>query len=232
MESLVVMAVVMAIMLGISLYMTKLKREKWQAWAKSVHWSYQGELKNNLARSLRGGPFGTGKSRSLSHVVQGRCNGLPATSLHYSYSTGSGDDRTTYHYHVLRLTIGGAKFPLTELSHENWATRLFEDIQFEDAEFNRQWRVTGSSRHFAHRLIHPRAMEWLKSYPFPPFTTLWLEENAVWIAKRGYLQPHELAPYFETLCAFAHQMPRFLLDEVGSPKELGMTRTGYGSPTG
>lgn len=203
------------------------RREKWGGWASAIGWSYQSKLDSRIARSLRGGPFGQGSSRSLRHVVSGRYNGLPASAMHYSYTTGSGDDRTTHHYYVCSLAIPYARFPLTELSHENWATRLVRDIQFEDAQFNQQWRVTGESHPFAHRVVHPRAMEWLKQRQLPPFTTMWFENDALWIAENSRLGPEDLASYFETLSAFLQTMPRYLLGEVGAPKELGMTASGY-----
>lgn len=226
-ELFVIGLIFMATVVAVGYFFEKHRREKWGGWASEIGWAYDRKLDSGLARSMRGGPFGEGSSRSLTHAVNGRYNGLPAASMHYSYTTGSGDDTTTHHYRVCSLTVPSARFPLTELSHENWATRLVQDIQFEDVEFNHQWRVKSDSPHFAHRVVHPRAMEWLKQRQFPPFTTMWFENNALWIAENTRLDPEQLGPYFETLSAFLQTMPRYLLGEVGAPKELGMTASGY-----
>ena len=226
----IVWGVFVSVAVGVTAYIEKKRREAWEAWARSTGWRYT-TLLSGMVGDLRGGPFGRGRSRNTRHVVRGTYDGLPAISFHYRYTTGSGKNRTTHHHHVCAVTIGHARFPLTELSRENWATRMLEDFQFEDARFNNEWRVTGQSRRFAHDLVHPRAMEWLMGRSFPSFETMWFEDNAMWISRSGSMDPDEVGFYLEPLVAFAQTMPRFLVEGVGGPSPLGVTPTGFTAAT-
>ncbi|MCC2594492.1 hypothetical protein LKO27_13870 [Tessaracoccus sp. OS52] len=196
-------------------YVTHQRNKKlWARWSKARNWVFH-EKWPEMARTFRGGPFNTGSGRRASFGYEGTFDGLPVHGFNYQYSTGSGDDRRTHYFHVDVLRLGG-RFPRLEIGRENWATRTFSgDIQFEDAQFNREWRIKGESPRFAHDVVHPRMMAWLQSGEVPEFSELWFENGCLLVATSGSRKPDEVDTYLRLLTRFASQLPPFLLAEVG-----------------
>ncbi len=59
-----------------------------------------------LESRFRGDPFGRGRARRATNVVEGRYEGLPFLAFVYRYVTGSGDDSTTHACSVLTMHLG------------------------------------------------------------------------------------------------------------------------------
>lgn len=214
----IVMFGLMGGVMALSAWHAKKRREQWTAWAAARQWRII-DRSTDYFSGLRGGPFGRGSSRSAKLIVEGRFNGQPVSSFSYQYSTGSGKNRSTYHFQICTMRVPGAQFPLTELAPEHWASLAFgEDLQFEDSEFNDAWRITSDSPRFAHAVVHPRMMEWLKrGFPMD-ISTLWLESGSVWVARRSHLDPDALDSYFNLLSDFVDHMPHYLFDDLGVAK--------------
>ena len=138
------------------------RRQRVTAWAAANGWVYRA-ADPELTERWRGAPFGVGSSRRATEVLTGTWQGRPATSLKYRYSTSSGNEQTTYTFHVLVIALP-AFLPTLELMPESLGARLAkavggQDLEFESADFNRAWRVTSRMPRFAHDVVHPRLME-------------------------------------------------------------------------
>ena len=217
-----VFGVMVAAMFGFAYWSHKKRTEKWTAWTRARGWTYRGKWPE-MVRTFTGGPFGVGSSRSANYGYEGTFDGARAAGFAYQYTTGSGKNRSTHHYHVAFIRIPGARFPRLDISRENWGTRTFlSDIEFEDAEFNREWRVKCDQRRFAHDVVHPRVMRWLTTQPAPRFSELWFEGDCILVSIRGRLEPEHVDGYLRYLTDWARTLPRFVMQNVGceSPPDL------------
>lgn len=191
------------------------KRKKlWNHWTQARNWQFV-EKWPQMVGAFRGGPFNRGSGRRAFFGYHGRFDGLPIQGFAYQYSTGSGKNRQTHHYHVDVLPLGG-RFPDLNVSRENWATRTFtSDLKFENAQFNREWNVRCGSARFAHDVIHPRVMDWLMGAQVPHFADLWFENGCLLVSSTGVRRPEHVDAYLRFLTQFVSHLPRFVLDEVG-----------------
>lgn len=203
------------------------RKKLWSNWSRARNWTFAEKVPQAVG-AFRGGPFNRGSSRKAFFGYHGRFDGLPVQGFEYQYSTGSGKNRQTHHYHVDVLQLGG-RFPALNLSRENWATRTFtSDLTFENAEFNREWNVRSDSPRFAHDVIHPRMMTWLMGNEVPHFADCWFENGCLLVSTSGTRRPEHVDAYLRFLTRFASQLPRFLLEEVGLPQRLPITWDGPG----
>ena len=125
-------------------------------------------------------PFGTlhepftlfrkGDGRGVENVLWGVWNDLELRAFDYWYYEESSDSNgrrsKTYHRFDCVLAPLDARCPRLTISEENVLTRLadaltFRDLEFESADFNRRFNVTGDDPHFATALCDARMMDWL-----------------------------------------------------------------------
>lgn len=70
--------------------------------------------------SVHGDLFERGDSRTISHVVSGTHEGLPVRFFLYTYSTGSGKNRSTHHFTVAEVTFNGHVPPVLVDTKDDW----------------------------------------------------------------------------------------------------------------
>ncbi|MGV8847835.1 hypothetical protein [Tessaracoccus sp.] len=206
----------------------KAQTRTWRMWARARNWGFH-ERWPEMVGPFTKGLFGRGGSRKAKLGYEGIFDGLQAAGFQYQYSTGSGKDRRTHRYHVNMVSIPGARFPALSIEPENWSHRVFsEDIDFEDAEFNRRWHVTCDSARFAHDVIHPRVMQWLSQTQLPVFSALWFEHDAILMATAGTIPPEAVDARLRFLTQWAGTIPTFVLKDVGCMERPGITAEGPG----
>jgi hypothetical protein len=140
----------------------KERRAAMQAWVAGRGWAFAPDSPLLINR-WSGHPFGSGHSRKAFNVATGTFAGRPAVTFDYRYTTGSGKNRTTHHYHVVAMGLP-ASLPYLQLTPENFGSAIAkvfggDDIDFESEQFNRTWRVRAVVPRFAFDVIHPRLME-------------------------------------------------------------------------
>lgn len=166
---------------------------------------------------------------SASKGFEGRFDGQTVAGFEYTYTTGSGKNSSTHHQHVSCVRIPRAQFPDLTISGETFLNRVLgQDIEFEDAEFNRRWFVRGSQTRFAHDVIHPRLMHFLNREALPKFMMLWFEGDAVLVATDGQLKPELVDSHLRFLTDIVASVPRFVWDNVGCVDPVTVTREGPG----
>lgn len=152
---------------GIGALLAKGRRDALQAWALENGWTLHGSDRSLVSR-WPGQPFRTGSSRRATEVTSGPAtpaSGRRALSFRYSYTTHDGGEHgstTTHEHHVVAVFLP-SPLPALDLVPEGLGTKIAkafggQDIQFESADFNRRWRVTGPDLRFAHDVVHPRVM--------------------------------------------------------------------------
>lgn len=118
-------------------------------------------------------PFGQGFGQAVHETIIGTHEGQSFRAFAYQYKTRSTDGQgrtttTTHQYSVVALDLG-ASFPALRVTPENMLTRLVgkalgHDLLLEDEDFNRAFTVRTSDAKFATDVLHPRQMEFLKTY--------------------------------------------------------------------
>lgn len=185
----------------------------WRNWCRARDWVFS-EKVPAVVDAFRGGPFGRGSGPQAFWGYEGTFDGLPVQGFQYRFATGV-DEETNHHYNVDVLHLGG-RLPRLEISRESWRSRTFgADIQFENAAFNREWRVVAESAKFAHDVIHPRTMQWLLGDRALQFVHLWFENGCLLVTTSGPRNPDQVDAHLRLLTEFASHLPRFVLDEVG-----------------
>lgn len=226
----VVFFVALVIVVVIQLRLRAQKQREWRLWASNRGWVLHDDWQQMVGQ-FKHGPFGQGSSRSAQLGYDGTFDGLSASGFGYKYSTGAGNTERTHRFHISFVRVPGAQFPTLTLATESWVNRvLTEDIQFEDAEFNRRWWVNSPSPRFAHDVIHPRLMHWLNTTPLPGFSTLWFEGDAILVATPGLLTPDDVDARLRLLTRMAAIIPRFVLNDAGCRDQLQITDDGPGIP--
>lgn len=153
----------------------KVRRQELAALAASRGWRFRARSLGRLPRELeQADAFNRGSNRKAYNTLSGRLDAgersLVFHSGDYTYQTksGSGKNRRTQthrlSYVAVRLESGLT--PRVAIRREHFFDSIaaaigFDDIDFESAEFSREFHVSSSDKRFAYDLIHPRAMEML-----------------------------------------------------------------------
>lgn len=138
-----------------------------------------------------------GDSRYAYNILTGDFEGRNIVGFDYHYETSSRDsdgDRTTTSHHFSAV-IFQAGLPLTGLTirPEGAFDRFkrlfgFDDIDFESAEFSRQFHVTSRDRQLAYDVIQPKTMEIMLERPR---FYLYFEQGLVMVMRSGQFKPND-----------------------------------------
>lgn len=115
-----------------------------------------------------------GDNRYAQNICRGRLCNRDATTFDYHYETHSTDAKghqTTYH-HWFSAVMFSTQWSFKPLSirTENLLDKIgaffgFEDINFESAEFSREFCVASPDRRWAFDVLHQETMEFLLASP-------------------------------------------------------------------
>ncbi|QDT70647.1 hypothetical protein MalM25_36020 [Planctomycetes bacterium MalM25] len=138
-------------------------------------WRFRARSLGRLPRELEQiDAFNRGSSRQAYNTLSGRLTPgerpliFHAGDYRYQTQSGSGKNRRTQthrlSYLAVRLEIGPT--PRVAIRREHFFDSIaaaigFDDIDFESAEFSREFHVSSDDKRFAYDLIHPRAIEML-----------------------------------------------------------------------
>ena len=153
-------ALVAVFVLG--LWAQRKRHEAFRQWAAVSGWTYE-ESDQSLVNLSRDQPFGVGSSRTAKEVLRGTFESRAAVSFTYSWTTGSGKNRSTHTAHVVALALP-TYLPTVEVTPEGLGAKLVKmlgarDLQFESEAFNQAFRVAASDPRVGHAILHPRLME-------------------------------------------------------------------------
>ncbi|MEZ0447107.1 DUF3137 domain-containing protein [Cellulomonas sp. ICMP 17802] len=229
---------VLGLVVGVGLlvagvWVQRKRHERFRAWAVANGWTYA-ESDRSLVDLSRGQPFGAGSARRATEVLRGTFESRPALSFTYTWTTGSGKNRSTHHAHVVGLGLP-AYLPTVEVTPEGFGAMLAklvgaQDMQFESEDFNRAFRVAATDERVGHAIVHPRLMERLLR---PDARAAAWRIDGTWILswEMGTTDLDRLAPRLGLLAAVVRSVPRHVwLDHGFDPlaaTDAPEGRTGY-----
>lgn len=217
--ALLVIAIAVGIALvGYQFYRAKKRREAFQSWAAGHGWTYT-QQDDSFTERFHGTPFDQGDHRRAKNVVQGQLDGRPIVAFDYSFQTHStdsnGNTTTQTHYFSVVATGLAASLPRLQVTKEGLFGSLgralgFHDIELENEEFNKRFKVKCEDRKFAYDVLHPRMMQMLLAADGPA----WRIDHTDLIAwDKGKLAPAVIEAQLRFLDAIADQVPRFVWED-------------------
>ena len=197
------------------------RRKELAAWASGKGLSFRSERDGGFDkryptfRCLR-----RGYSRYASNIVEGDLNGRRVSAFDYRYVTGSGKNRQTHHFSAVVLGSNVQLKPL-RIRSENVFDRVTEffgldDIDFESAEFSREFHVKSSDKRWAYDVLHQRTMEFLLS--MPRFSIEFdVQDVIAWRNRRFNVETFESA--IAVVEGILDRMPEYVIRQEGGRKE-------------
>lgn len=128
-------------------------------------------------------------SGAVKYIFTSQTAELKFTAFQYSYTTGSGKNRTTHYYTVAYVDLP-VYAPGFEISGEDIFDKIGkvfggQDIDLEYADFNDMFRIKSPDEKFTHDVLHPNMMEWFTAVQPPGFQ--W-QGNRIVLYKSGTLE--------------------------------------------
>lgn len=173
MEILIFILIAVVIIGGIaySAYLAHKRREAMAALASSLGLSYQpGKDYHIASRFGFMNKLAQGSNRYAYNIIQGqyKSHSVMVFDYHYeTYSTDSKGRRKTSHHYFSFFILGMPKsFPELVISKEGFFSKVaqffgYDDIDFESAEFSRNFVVRSPDKKFAYDFCNARMIEFL-----------------------------------------------------------------------
>ena len=136
---------------------------------------------------------------------------------HYAVTTGSGKNRRTHHYWNtgalvdLGMQVGHVSVEREGLGDKLAAVFGFDDLDFEDAEFSKRYKVQAEAKKDAWTLLDGAMMRWWKEHPQCRIETRGREALVV-LESSGKASPERFLALKEWTMGFLAQMPRVLVN--------------------
>lgn len=164
----VLFAVLIAAVVGLSIYLSFLRRKELAAVAQRLGFRFHPGGNFGFERMFAFFElFSRGSGRRSYNLIEGREEETDIRMFDYVYHTGSGKNRRTHRKTVCLLEIPVKRsFPHVVIRPEGLLDKFasavgFNDIDFESVEFSRKFFVKSRERRFAYDLVDPRMMEFL-----------------------------------------------------------------------
>lgn len=147
-------------------------------------------------------------SRGVKWHATGENDGIACTMLEHRYTTGSGKNQQT-HYHTIAACPAG-NWPVLELGQEHFFHKVadafgYKDIQLEDPEFNKAWRVKCKDENFALLALGPEVQAWIKAQP--KGAAFKLGDGAVCVYKSASVPPDKVMDIVRAATALRRLLP-------------------------
>jgi len=162
--------VIGVVLIGVAIWFGAKRRKELEAWAAGKGLSFHPGRDGSFDERYREfGCLRRGYSRAAHNIAEGDWNGRRVTAFDYRYVTGSGKNRQTHHFSAIILESDIELQPM-RIRPENLFDRFTEffgldDIDFESAEFSREFHVKAPDKRWAYDVLHQRTMEFMLSMP-------------------------------------------------------------------
>jgi hypothetical protein len=129
--------IILAAVLAVSYYQEKERRERLQALAAAMGFSFLPEGGSSLHHALAHFyTFSQGHSRKAHNVLRGRVSDVDVTIFDYRYRTSSGKHQDTKHQTVLLFESERLQLPHFTLRPENLFHKLGGALGYQDIDFD------------------------------------------------------------------------------------------------
>ncbi|HRJ50575.1 MAG: hypothetical protein KF787_08455 [Phycisphaeraceae bacterium] len=152
---------------------------------------------------LRKGPEG------VQWCMAGTLSGRYVTLVQHRYTTGSGKSRQI-HDHAVVATPAPELWPTVTLTRENLFHKIgalvgSRDLQLEDADFNRRWRVASDNEDFSLLALTPEIQGW--SMSLPKDSVVRFGGGAITVARRISVGARDIPALVESCARLADLIP-------------------------
>ena len=186
-----------AAVIALAAWFSAKRRKTLAAWASGKGLAFRPGRDSGFDEHYRAfGCLRRGYSRYAHNIAEGDWNGRHVTAFDYRYVTGAGKNRRTHHFSATILRSNVTLKPL-RIRSENVLDRVTEffgldDIDFESAEFSREFHVKSPDKKWAYDVLHQRTMEFL--LPMPRFSIEFDDRHVIaWRNRRFNAETFESA---------------------------------------
>lgn len=211
----VLVVIAFAAILVIGIYAAAQRRKELAAWARRRGLRFDPSKNRSLDdafpefRCLR-----RGSSRFGYNTCSGKIDGLDVAAFDYHYTTGSGKNRSTHRFSAV---IVDAPLPLKPLliRREGLLDKFtsflgFDDIDFESAEFSRDFFVKSPDRKWAYDVIHTRMMEYLMG---APEFSIQFDTGHVIVWRNRRFKPRDFDEALDMVRGILDRLPDYLVQQ-------------------
>jgi len=198
------------------------RRKKIEAYAKSQGWTFsQAKDKGMQDRYPRFKCLQRGHSRYAYNIMQGNRDGRNITAFDYHYVTGHGKSRRVHNFSALVIQSPLVLKPLY-LRPENIFDRVtdffgYDDIDFESAEFSRQFFVKAQDKRWAYDILHQRMIEYLLEAPKFHFQ---LDSEHVMIWRHKRFSEKDFDDAFLLIQGILSRLPEYVKKQQSENKQI------------
>jgi len=218
---LIVLFIVAAIVIAVvGWWMEKKRREALAALAASLGLSFSHQKDRALAGQLSFlDKTQSGSNRYCYNVMQGNWQGHNILAFDFHYETHSRDSkgrRKTNHHYLSYVTLRLPKaFPELTIAPEGFFSKIaqavgYDDIDFESAEFSREYVVRSADRKFAYDFCHARTIEFLLA---EPVYHLEVEHDRLAVCQKRRFKVEEIRGRLEHLVKIRNLMPDYIFTQ-------------------
>ncbi len=204
-----------AVLIVVGLWFGAKRKKELAVWATNAGLTFSPRSDHTCDdRYPKFGCLHRGHSRSAYNIASGSWNSRPLEAFDYRYVTGHGKNRSTHAFSAVILGSGLSLKPL-QIRSENLFDKLTEffgldDIDFESAQFSREFHVKSPDKKWAYDVLHQRTLEFLLNNP--KFSIEFDSEHVVcWRNRRFDLQTRESA--IGVVEGILDRLPEYLVRE-------------------
>lgn len=214
---------IVAIIIALAVYAHK-KAEKRklaiEAWAKSQSFGFTRDRDPHFGARFPFSGLNTGDRRYAHNISTGQRSDYVVRAFDYHYVTYSTDSkgRRQTHTHQFSAVIIGTEYTFKPLNirSENFFDKIgefigFDDIDFELAEFSREFHVKSPDRKWAFDVLHQDSMEFLLASP--RFQVEFLD-SFVMVRRRWAFNPEEFGPALDVAAGLVDRLPQSVVREL------------------
>jgi len=156
-----------------------------------------------------------GHSRYAKNILTGVYHGSWVCAFDYHYTTGSGKNQSRHSFSALMVNT---RLPLKQLfiRTEHFIDKItefagFDDIDFESAEFSREFYVKSPDKKWAYDVLHQKSMEYLLQ---APRYTLEFQGSYVMAYRNRKFKIAEFDEAFKVIKNLLGLLPDYLMREL------------------
>ncbi len=212
---LVFWGILLTLLIAWSLVQAQARRREVARWAERQGFTFSPRRDRTIPETFAGfSLFQIGYGRRAYNVASGKWNGRSVLAFDYTYTTGSGESSRTHH---VSAVIMESEIPLEPLSirPETFLDKLAtffgkEDINFESAQFSREFHVRSPDRRWTYAVLHPRTIEFLLAQP-----RFQIEMAGIHLIAWGRkpFGPVEFDAALEVLAGILDRIPEYVIHE-------------------
>lgn len=211
----VLFALSLALLIAWGVVRARARRQEVARWAERRGFTFSPRRDRTIPETFAGfSLFQIGSRRRAYNVASGKWNGRSVLAFDYTYTTGSGEGSHTSNFSAV---IMESEIPLEPLSirPETFLDKLAtffgkEDINFESAQFSREFHVRSPDRRWAYAVLHPRTIEFLLAQP-----RFWIEMDGRHLIAWGRkpFGAFEFDAALEVLAGILDRIPEYVIQE-------------------